>query len=205
MAETLIIPGLGGSGAGHWQQHWAAREASSEIVEQEDWQRPFLPDWLHTLEARLLDSPGAVLVAHSLGCALVAALAGRPSAANVAGALLVAPADVARLSRQVPSVVSFLGGPPQRLPFPTIMVASRDDPYMDFAGAKAHASGWGSAFVDIGKAGHINVASGFGPWPDGQVLAEGLRGRSASRPQAHRWAAPRPSPHAHHDAGLGIN
>jgi predicted alpha/beta hydrolase family esterase len=66
------------------------------------------------------------------------------------------------------------------LPFPTIVVASRDDPYVAFERATAMAKAWGAELVDIGKAGHINSASGFGEWPDGERLLQRLQaGKSA--------------------------
>jgi predicted alpha/beta hydrolase family esterase len=57
------------------------------------------------------------------------------------------------------------------LPFPSIVVASRTDPYMHFSAASHFAGIWGSALVDLGDAGHINVASGFGRWPEAYALA----------------------------------
>ncbi len=208
MIETLLVPGLNGSGTGHWQREWVERDPSAELLEQEDWARPRLADWLHALEARLESLPGTVLVAHSLGCALVAALAHRPAAAHVAGALLVAPAEAGRLSQTVPGAAEFAQASGARLPFPSILVASRDDPFMRFDEAEAHAGRWGSGLVDLGLAGHINVASGFGHWPEGMVLAEGLKGRPSPAPIPHRrapgsWRLRTAGP-ASHDSGLGI-
>ncbi|GGD21691.1 alpha/beta hydrolase [Aureimonas glaciei] len=180
MVTTLIIPGYRGSEASHWQRHWARDLPDSEVVEQEDFGRPILSEWLHALEARLAAAPGAILVAHSLGCALVAHLATRPSAAHVGGALLVAPADVDLLARDHPDFEDFAPMPRETLPFASILVASRNDPFMRFGRAAALAEDWGSGLVDLGMAGHINVASGFGPWPEGAILAAALRGRRPS-------------------------
>lgn len=211
MIETLIVPGLNGSGQGHWQREWAERDPASKLVEQDDWSRPVLSEWLHALEAHIESAPGVVLVAHSLGCALVAALAQRPAASHIAGALLVAPADLGALSLSVPSIEAFERHSRARLPFPSILVASRNDPFMTLEGARAHAARWGSALVDIGHAGHVNVASGFGHWPDGFVLADGLRGRAPAR-ASKQPASVTPTSwrkahnlHLAHDTGLGIN
>jgi predicted alpha/beta hydrolase family esterase len=93
MQKYLVIPGLNGSGPGHWQQCWLRDHSDASLLDIEDWQRPSLGIWLTVLEAALASSPGSILVAHSLGAILVANLAGRPSADHVAGALLVAPSD----------------------------------------------------------------------------------------------------------------
>jgi predicted alpha/beta hydrolase family esterase len=66
--------------------------------------------------------------------------------------------------------------PMARLPFPTIVVASRDDPYVDFARAEIFAKAWGAELVDAGKAGHINTAAGYGEWPAGEALLARLVG-----------------------------
>ncbi|NGN41066.1 serine hydrolase family protein [Mesorhizobium sp. CGMCC 1.15528] len=168
---TLILPGLNGSGEDHWQRHWLADHGDAILVAQEHWDKPVLEDWLHTLESELVAHPGAVLVAHSLGCILAAKLAGRPAAEHVAGAVLVAPCDIDVTNAKHPGLIDFGAMPRRRLPFPTIFVASRNDTYMDFDIAQEYAGIWGSGLVDIGDAGHINVASGFGRWEDGYALA----------------------------------
>lgn len=106
---------------------------------------------------------------------LVAHLASRPSAAHVAGAVLVAPADAERMAVQDPKFRSFAPLPRHDFGFPSIVAASRDDPYMSFNKAQALADIWGSGFVDMRHAGHINVASGFGAWPEGYILAQSMR------------------------------
>ncbi|MET0367432.1 MAG: alpha/beta hydrolase [Methylobacterium sp.] len=190
MIETLIVPGLNGSPPGHWQHHWALEDAGADLVEQENFAEPRLTDWLHALEAGIAACrPGVILVAHSLGCALVAALARRPAASHVGGALLVAPADVPALAERHPSVRSFEGGGAAPLPFASILVASRNDPFMGFEAAERQAATWGSALFDLGPAGHVNIASGYGFWPDAPTLADGLRGRPVTPAQAprRRW------------------
>ncbi|MCX8279525.1 alpha/beta hydrolase [Phyllobacterium sp. 0TCS1.6C] len=171
---TLLIPGYRGSENGHWQRQWLRDDPNAHLVEQDDWNAPTLSQWLHVLEARLAETPGAVLVAHSLGSILVAHLAGRPSAAHVAGALIVAPADVERMAAADRTFESFAPLPRQKLSFPAIVVASRDDPYMSFNKAKALSEVWGAGFVDLGNAGHINIDSGHGVWPEGHILAGSL-------------------------------
>jgi uncharacterized protein len=111
-------------------------------------------------------------VAHSLGCIAVAHWAarfGRP----VAGALLVAPADVNREDTPEP-IRCFAPVPLQPLPFRTILVASSNDEYLSMNRARHFARCWGSELVPAGAAGHLNTVAGFGPWPAGERLLESL-------------------------------
>ena len=121
-----------------------------------------------------------VLVAHSSACALVAHWAAAAPAAHrsrVVGALLVAPSDPEGPHYPVgPS--GFAPMPLLPLPFRTIVVASRNDDYVSLERARSCADAWGSTFVDVGSAGHINSASGLGAWPAGYALLEGLRART---------------------------
>jgi predicted alpha/beta hydrolase family esterase len=164
----LIVPGLFDSGPDHWQSHWQRALPTAERVEQSDWQRPALGDWTASLMEAVRRRPGAILVGHSLGCALIAHLTGIRGDRGIAGALLVAPADVNRQGPAGRLLESFSPLPRHRLPFPSLVVASRNDPYVEIDRARAFAQGWGSAFVDLGRAGHVNVESGYGPWKAGQ-------------------------------------
>jgi predicted alpha/beta hydrolase family esterase len=115
-----------------------------------------------------------VLVAHSLGCALVAHAAKRIRE-QVAGALLVAPADVDDAEHTPESVRSFSPLPCKPLGFPATLVASRNDPYIAFERAAHFADCWQAKFVDAGALGHINSDSQLGDWPDGYELLRELR------------------------------
>jgi len=170
----LIVPGLFNSGPDHWQSHWQRTLPTAERVEQSDWARPTLGEWTAGLAEAVRRNPGAVLIAHSLGCAVAAHLAATSAGRGVAGALLVAPADVNRHGPVGPLLRGFSPLPRQRLPFPTLVVASRDDPFVEITQARAFARGWGARFVDLGRAGHINVESGHGPWPAGLGLLREL-------------------------------
>lgn len=190
---TLILPGLGGSGPGHWQRHWVDDHPDAYLVEQDDWDRPHLDAWIAQVAATARFAPGALLVAHSLAGALVAQLALRHPRLDIAGALIVAPADVDDTSMSSAPIAGFGPMPLVRLPFPSIVVASRTDPYARFERSRTFADAWGARLVDLGDSGHINVASGFGRWPDGYRLAAELAGRDghglASPPPARRAAA----------------
>ena len=174
MSRTLIVPGYNGSDTDHWQRHWLEDDLDAQMVEQECWTHPVLWVWLHKLEADLMANPGAVLVGHSLGAVLIAHLANSPAAAHVDGALLVAPADVEATEARHPGRIEFGKMPRKRLPFPSVVVASRTDPYMPWLKTREYAGIWGSGLIDLGDAGHINVASGHGRWPEAYDMACGL-------------------------------
>jgi uncharacterized protein len=180
----LIVPGLGGSGPEHWQTRWEALYPRHARVEQGDWDQPRREAWLGALGAAVAAAgEPVVLVAHSLGCALVAHAAARLSAATVAAALLVAPADVDSPAHTPPETRDFAPLPLRPLPFPANVVASRDDPYVTLARARELAAAWGAEFVDAGARGHLNAASGLGDWPEGRRLLEALLARAALVPR----------------------
>jgi uncharacterized protein len=184
----LIVPGLGGSGPEHWQTHWERSYPRVQRVEQADWNRPVRADWLSRLTHALRDAPGAILVGHSLGCALIAHLAWRRPDLAIGGALLVAPADVDDDNRIPRDVRDFAPMPLARLPFRAVVVASTNDPYMGLERARTLAQAWGTRFVNAGACGHINVAAGFGPWPAGEeLLADLMRETGATASKASRW------------------
>jgi uncharacterized protein len=170
----LIVPGLGGSGPGHWQSRWAEQFADAERVAQLDWDRPDLAQWLYQLRASVARKPGAILVGHSLGCILISHLAQRFPNADIAGALMVAPADVEACANLPECIADFVPIPRAPLPFPSTLIASTDDPYMTLGRAREIAEAWGSRLVDVGASGHINIAAGFGPWPEGERHLESL-------------------------------
>lgn len=175
MCTTLIVPGLNGSDEGHWQRHWLLDNPDSRLVDQDNWQCPVLGDWLVRLEHALEASNGAYIVAHSLGSILVANMASRPLAAKIKGALLVAPAHLERVEALHPCIVRFGEFPADQLPFPSLVVGSMSDPYMDPQDLVSTATAWGSDLVNLGQAGHINIASGFGRWPQAYAFLERLR------------------------------
>jgi predicted alpha/beta hydrolase family esterase len=181
IAPVIIVPGLSNSGDEHWQTHWQRQIAGSSRVVQEDWENPVLDRWLGRLAAAVADRPGAILVGHSLGALLIAHLADRHPRLPVAGALLVAPADsdaATRAGRSLRDITagSFSPMPLSPFPFPAVLAASRNDPYLGFSRARALARLWEARFVDLGVAGHVNVASGHGPWPGGLKLLAQARG-----------------------------
>jgi uncharacterized protein len=191
-AQFLIVPGLGGSGPDHWQSRWERAFPGARRVEQLDWNRPILPRWLEQLAAAVSSTPGAILVGHSLGCALIAHLARRRPELRIGGALLVAPADVDRAGRVLPQVDDFAPMPTGKLPFRTVVVASMNDPYMTIERARFLANAWGAGLVNAGSCGHINMAAGFGPWPAGERILDELVSECNSHARIDQTDRPHP-------------
>ena len=177
----LTVPGLHNSGPQHWQTLWERERGDVRRVELGMWDRPHRNTWINQLNLAIRGAGRpVVLAAHSLGCLAVTWWAkyeqpaeGELGARPVIGALLVAPPEVdffpldERLSQFSPT-------PTEPLPFRSILVASRNDPYMGIRTARKLARTWGSSFADAGAVGHINADSGLGEWPFGKFLLKQL-------------------------------
>jgi len=169
-AEILILPGLGNSGPGHWQRRWAERFSTGRIVEQEDWDNPDVRDWTAAIvEAVEAAERPVVLIAHSLAVSALVHAAPRLPEGKVIGAFLVSPPD--HEGEAVPREArSFDDVPRDPLPFPSLLVASTNDALVSPERAADMAASWGSELHLAGEAGHINLASGHGPWPEGLLM-----------------------------------
>jgi len=188
--RCLIVPGLDNSGPDHWQSRWEQTRDDCRRVEMGCWSVPIRNVWLSRLDQAIGDrGVPVILIGHSLGCLAIAwwaGLIGEEAGRRVAGALLVAPPDVDRADVH-PVLRPFAPAPSKALPFPSLLVASRNDPYARFDRLERLARAWGSRLVDAGRCGHINAASGLGDWPAGEALLEDLiagagAGKGAARP-----------------------
>ena len=199
----LLIPGLHDSGPDHWQTRWEAKYDHAHRVDLGMWDDPHRNTWVNKVNLAIhrADRP-VVLVAHSLGCPTVAWWAEyeQPGPGGpVIGALLVAPPDVDRPGLD-PRLARFGACPRGELPFPSILVASQDDPYCSQRTAMSLAQDWGSRFADAGAVGHINAESDLGDWPLGERLLDQLvHGQSPVQreigiPRPHRQLSPLGSP-----------
>ena len=170
----LLLPGWLDSGPSHWQSRWEALHGCRR-VEQDDWVWPKRGDWMARLDEVLLESTRpTVLIAHSLGCHLVAAWAEHSRhTSRVHAAMLVAAADTER-DDMPPNLHTWRPIVRARLPFASLMVISSDDPYCAPERAAEMARDWGSASFDIGPCGHINGDSGLNDWPQGRALLQTL-------------------------------
>lgn len=170
---ALMVPGLWNSGPEHWHTLWEADNPSFARVHQHEWDAPERREWVRQLDDAVRRAGrGVVLAAHSLGCATVVHWAGLPGR-TVRGALLVAPADVDGAGFPL-EARGFANMPLKPLPFPSILVASADDPYLSMERARLFAESWGSRLVEVGALGHLNSASGLGAWPEGRTLLNEL-------------------------------
>ncbi|WP_423709575.1 RBBP9/YdeN family alpha/beta hydrolase [Undibacterium sp. WLX3042] len=178
--KIFLLPGLYNSGPGHWQSLWETSLPDAERVQQANWEQPERDLWVQTLSTAInACDDDVVLVAHSLGCALtawwVAHHCNRDNyEGKVKGALLVAPPGVNRENFPAPS---FAPMPTVSFPFPTVVVASDDDPWCEIEVAANWAGIWGAEFHNIGAYGHINGSSGLGVWKQGQDYLSGLLNR----------------------------
>lgn len=184
---TLIVPGFHGSGEAHWQSWLQQRLAGAERVGGIDWEQPVLAHWAAAVRSAIDRAAGPVwLVGHSFGgLASVVAAADRPD--KVAGVLLVAPADPERFTPLGPKPEHAAFGEPtgvgsvapllprQALAMPGVVVASTNDPWAKFSVSAYWANRWGCRLISAGAAGHLNVDSGHGPWPEGLALLQAMQ------------------------------
>lgn len=178
MARHLLVPGRGSPRPEHWLRRWS--DARPDYL----W-APYPPGPPYVLEDRvaalhtaiMADDEPAVLIAHSAGCISTVVWASRHTG-PVQAALLVTPPYLDPDWRPGPGDnpdFAFGAVPRERLPFRTILVASRTDPYTTFPQFEQYAADWGAELFDAGDAGHVETASGYGPWPDGERLVDSLR------------------------------
>jgi predicted alpha/beta hydrolase family esterase len=179
-STVVIVPGLRGHVEEHWQTLLAARLPRVRTVDSSQRDKRDLAGRVADLQSVVDGVDGPVtLVAHSAGC-LVAAHWARRTPTPARAALLATPPDLAKpLPAEYPSLdelreSGWLPFPLDRLPFPSIVAGSSNDPLGDEARVRAIAGHWGSHFVDVGPVGHLNPASGYGEWSLAESLLESL-------------------------------
>jgi uncharacterized protein len=171
----LIVPGVTNSSSQHWQSLWEKKFPDRfRRIEQVNWDTPVCDDWIETIEAEVQkESPeNVVLVAHSLGCTAVAHWA-RKFGTKIKGAFLVAPSDCEAETYNF-DTKGFTPIPLDKLPFPSLVIASTNDEYVSFERAEQFADAWGSELINVGAKNHINAGAGFGEWDEGLELLKKL-------------------------------
>ncbi|TCW87367.1 alpha/beta hydrolase [Burkholderia sp. SRS-46] len=176
----LIVPGLRDHVEDHWQTHLERHLPNARSVaplEHDKLSRAARVDALDAALAKI-DGP-VILVAHSAGVMITVHWA-RHATRAIHGALLAAPADLdAPMPDGYPTLNTLQANgwtpvPTQRLPFPSLVAASRNDPLARFERVETMAAGWGSRFVDLGEVGHLNPASGYGEWREAERLIDAV-------------------------------
>lgn len=152
----------------HWLTRWSSRLSSARFVAPtgDDAQADAVVR--NAAEAK----KPIFFVAHSTGVISVVKAAPAMRSFDVRGAFFVAPPAEAALA-------TLDGGrwgeiPRVRLPFASVVVASRTDPWASFEDTSALAEDWGAELIDAGEVGRLDAASGHGPWPDGLLRLAGL-------------------------------
>lgn len=174
MTNYFIVPGLGNSGPNHWQTHFEQQGPNFKRIEQTEWDAPASTDWIANIDQALsgYDPLTVVLIGHSLGVTAIANWA-KHYRKKIKGALLVAPSDLEAPKYTFPTE-GFKIVPLDEIDFKTIVVASENDEWVTLERAKYFANHWGSKFINIGNAGHINADSGFGKWNAGLEILKTL-------------------------------
>lgn len=177
----LIVPGLRDHVAEHWQTLLEARLPNARSVPPLEHDKLSCAARVQALDESLAAIDGSViLVAHSAGVMITAHWA-RIYDRPIHGALLATPADLeSPMPPGYPTVDTlrengWLPMPRTRLPFPSILASSDNDPLCSKERAAELAGLWGSRVVDLGGVGHLNPAAGYGPWPMAEALIDSLR------------------------------
>jgi predicted alpha/beta hydrolase family esterase len=186
-AAVVTVPGLRGHVEDHWQTLLAARLPRVRSVPALGRDNPSLVERVAALDDIVAQVDGPVIiVAHSAGVLVTVHWAVRHRG-SIRGALLATPPDLGEaLPAEHPSLAllqqhGWMPIPRQPLPFPSIVAASANDTLGDPVRVRALADGWGSRVRDIGAVGHLNPASGYGDWPDAELLINELDTVEASR------------------------
>ncbi|MBS7807976.1 alpha/beta hydrolase [Variovorax sp. PCZ-1] len=172
-STILILPGICNSGDAHWQTRWEKLHAQHprfqlKRIAQTDWDHPICAQWVQALEQHVRNAgQGTVLVAHSLACLMLVHWAAQTTLAqHIDQALLVAVPDPQGAA--FPRDASGFGKlPGTRLPFPSKLLCSSNDPYSSLDFSRRCAAKWGCSLSELGALGHINDQSGLGDWPQG--------------------------------------
>jgi len=179
--DLLIVPRIGGPDQGDWPSRWAAKLSTARFVMACGGQARTAEAWREAIHkaAREATRP-ALFVGHGVGAAAIAQAAQALAVADVRGAFLVAPPDEAGLRRAAGEDWRL---PRLRLPWPSLVIASRNDPDGACDAVAALAADWGAEMIDAGFAGGLDAASGHGPWPEGLMRLAAFMKTLGERPE----------------------
>jgi uncharacterized protein len=180
--DILIVPGYEGAGPTHWQQRMAGKLSTARVIVQTDWAYTSLTDAVGELVADVQSATRPIVfVAHSTGSTLVAhaiaSLVQLGLADRIKGGFLVVPPSELALAEMDKLDPAFAQVPREPLSFPSVLVASSNDAHASLEQSADLALAWGAKLVEAGAQGHIDVASGHGPWPEGMMSFAGYLSR----------------------------
>lgn len=185
---VLTVPGYENSGPAHWQTLWERERPAYRRIVQDDWDRPDRIAWTARIDEAVRASRApVVLLAHSCGATAAALWASTRGPGPVVGLFLVAPADT-EAPDAIEPVRAFGPMPTGRLPVPSVLVASSDDPHLSLDRARVFGGLWGSRLVALAGAGHLNSDSGHGPWPDGLRMVDAFCREAAATHAEARYS-----------------
>jgi predicted alpha/beta hydrolase family esterase len=188
---VLLLPDLDSDGPAYWQRQWAASRNDASIIDVGSSHRPDRNTWITRIDhaTRCAGAP-ILLVGHGAGALAIAwwaVLCAQENESTVIGALLIGPSDPA-VAAYGDRLGSFAPLPQTVLPFPSLVVASEDDPALPVDRAFSMARQWGSGFARFGDCGHFGADS-LGDWQQGEQLLDAFidliePGRPAPQGQA---------------------
>lgn len=187
--QILTLAGREQPSSDHWLSRWEEDRDNCTRVSLGVWDKPHRNSWIAAIDraVKQADRP-VIVVARGLACHAVAWWASfeKPAYGTpVAGALLVAPPNVDVASDDL-HLITFGPTPKALLPFPSTVVASRNDPRMDFVGAQLLARFWGSVCVDGGDIGSASALADLGEWSNGAAMLDALISQAAPQYDAHK-------------------
>jgi predicted alpha/beta hydrolase family esterase len=172
--DLLIVPSIGAA-EGDWPSRWRAKLSTARFVHPSDPADRRREAWTEAVAraAREATRP-ALFIGHGLGATAIADAGHALDGGDVRGSFLVTPPDERGLERFAGADWTPVRAP---LPWPSVVVASRNDPFGDYDDVAALAADWGAELIDAGEAGGLDAASGHGPWPEGLIrLAAFIKG-----------------------------
>ena len=166
-ADILFVPGADALDDGHWLARWESRLATGRFAVHPHHCVDLAALSKNLQEAAANATRPVVLIGHSFGALGIAHAAAALPAGLVRGAFLVSPPSSRAVGVHAGVDPAFAPPPSTPLPFPSLLIVSRDDPHATYEEMETMALDWGAQVIDAGAAGHIDARSGHGPWPEG--------------------------------------
>lgn len=171
MKTYLLLHGWGGKANEHWLT-WLKNElkkSGGKVIYPHfpNAQKPILNDWLEHLKKELegVNSRELTVVAHSLGCNLWWHFLKKHPETKPKKVFLVAPPFT---FNNIPEIKNFFPSPKLSLADQAkqyLIIGSNNDPFILKEDFELCSQNYKIPFHFIANAGHINIGSGYGPFP----------------------------------------